>query len=48
MLVGSSARTHLASIEFLRVRHQRVELASYNGRLIAGARALHIPVYETC
>jgi hypothetical protein len=39
---------HLASIEFLRVRQQQVELASYDGRLIAGARALHIPVYETC
>ena len=33
---------HLASIEFLRVRQQQVELASYDGRLIAGARALHI------
>ena len=39
---------HLASIEFLRVRHQQVELASYDERLIAGARALHIPLYETC
>jgi hypothetical protein len=38
---------HLASIEFLRVRQQRVELASYDGRLIAGAHALHIPLYET-
>lgn len=38
---------HLSSIEFLRVRQQRVELASYDGRLIAGARALHIPLYET-
>lgn len=38
---------HLASIEFLRVRQQRVELASYDRRLIAGARALHIPLYET-
>ena len=48
MLVGSSARTHLASIEFLRVREQHVELASYDERLTAGARALHIPLYETC
>ena len=39
---------HLASIEFLRVRQQQVELASYDERLIAGARALHIPLYETC
>jgi predicted nucleic acid-binding protein len=37
---------HLASIEFLRIRQQQVELASYDGRLIAGARALHIPLYE--
>jgi uncharacterized protein len=37
---------HLASIEFLRLRQQQVQLASYDGRLIAGARALHIPLYE--
>jgi len=36
---------HLASIEFLRGRQQQVELASYDERLIAGARALHIPLY---
>jgi hypothetical protein len=36
------------SIEFLRARQQQVELASYDGRLIAGARALQIPLYETC
>jgi len=36
---------HLASIEFLRERQQQVELASYDGRLIAGARALDIPLY---
>jgi uncharacterized protein len=36
---------HLSSIEFLRLRQQQVELASYDGRLIAGARALHIPLY---
>jgi hypothetical protein len=35
---------HLASIEFLRQR-QQVELASYDERLIAGARALHISLY---
>ena len=39
---------YLASIEFLRARQQQVELASYDGRLIAGARALQIPLYETC
>jgi hypothetical protein len=37
---------HLASIEFLRRRQQQVELASYDGRLIAAARALHIPLYD--
>jgi predicted nucleic acid-binding protein len=38
---------HLASIEFLRLRQQQIELASYDERLIAAARALHIPLYET-
>jgi uncharacterized protein len=37
---------HLASIEFLRSRRQTVELASYDERLLAGARALRIPLYE--
>jgi hypothetical protein len=37
----------MASIEFLRARQQQIELASYDGRLIAGAGALHIPLYET-
>jgi predicted nucleic acid-binding protein len=36
---------HLASIEFLRQRQQKLELASYDERLIAGARALHISLY---
>ncbi len=36
---------HLASIEFLRQRNQQVELVSYDERLIAGARALHISLY---
>jgi predicted nucleic acid-binding protein len=36
---------HLASIEFLRARRQTVELASYDERLLAGARALEIPLY---
>jgi len=35
---------HLASMEFLRARGQAFELASYDGRLIAAARALGIPV----
>jgi hypothetical protein len=35
---------HLASIDFLRTRGQGVELASYDGRLIAAARALDVPI----
>jgi predicted nucleic acid-binding protein len=38
---------HLASIVFLRLRQQQVKLASYDARLIAGARALRIPLYGT-
>ena len=37
---------HLASIEFLRVRGQMVALASFDERLLAGARALRVPVHE--
>jgi hypothetical protein len=37
---------HLASIEFLRARRQTLELASYDDRLVAAARALDIPLYE--
>lgn len=33
---------HLASIEFLRARGQTVELATYDQRLLAAARALGI------
>lgn len=35
---------HLASIEFLRGRGQRVQLASYDDRLIAAARAVDITI----
>lgn len=35
---------HLASIEFLRGREQKVELASYDDRLLVAARALSIPL----
>ncbi len=35
---------HLASIEFLRSRGQKVELASYDDRLIDAARRLGIPI----
>jgi hypothetical protein len=37
---------HLASVEFLRSRRQTVELASYDERLLAAARALRIPLYQ--
>ena len=37
---------HLASIEFLRTRGQTVALASFDERLLAAARSLHIPLYE--
>jgi len=36
---------HLASIEFLRARGQTVELASYDERLLAAARALGIAAF---
>jgi hypothetical protein len=36
---------HLATIEFLRAGGQDIELASYDRRLIAGARALGIAIY---
>lgn len=35
---------HLASIEFLRGKGQRVELASYDERMLAAARKLGIPL----
>jgi predicted nucleic acid-binding protein len=37
---------HLASVEFLRDRGQHVELASFDERLLAAARALRIPIFE--
>lgn len=36
---------HLATIEFLRARGEDIELASYDRRLVAGARALGIAIY---
>ena len=36
---------HLASIEFLRDRRQSIELASYDDRLLAAARALGIELW---
>lgn len=38
---------HLASIEFLRSRGEKVELASYDDRLLAAASALGIPIADT-
>lgn len=35
---------HLASLEFLRSQHQKVELATYDVRMADVARKLHIPV----
>jgi uncharacterized protein len=37
---------HLSSIEFLRSRRQTVSLASFDERLLAGARALGISIYR--
>jgi predicted nucleic acid-binding protein len=34
---------HLATMDFLRSRGQAIELASYDARLVAAARALEIP-----
>jgi predicted nucleic acid-binding protein len=36
---------HLASLEFVRSRGQAVELASYDERMLAAARALRIPLF---
>ena len=35
---------HLASIEFLRERAQRIELASYDERLLTAAESMRIPL----
>ena len=37
---------HLASMEFLRKQGQSVTLASYDDRLISGARVLRFPLYK--
>jgi hypothetical protein len=36
---------HVASLEFLREHGQTVELASYDERMLAAARALRIPLF---
>jgi hypothetical protein len=35
---------HLATLEYLRRQGEMIELASYDGRLIAAAQALGIPL----
>jgi uncharacterized protein len=37
---------HLASMEFLRERGQKVRLASYDSRMLEAARRLKIPIYS--
>jgi hypothetical protein len=37
---------HLASAEFLREQGVEVELASYDARLLAAARAMSLPVFD--
>ncbi len=37
---------HLASLEFLRKRRQKIKLASYDERMLNCARLLRIPLYE--
>jgi len=36
---------HLSSLLFLRERGVKIELASYDGRMLAAARALQIPLF---
>lgn len=42
--VRSLDALHLATIDFLRNQGQFIELATYDSRLQAGARALRIPI----
>ena len=37
---------HLASCEFLRNQGQSIALTSYDGRMIALARAMDIPIFD--
>jgi predicted nucleic acid-binding protein len=37
---------HLASVEHLRSQHESVQLASYDERMLAVARALQIPIFD--
>jgi hypothetical protein len=44
--VRTLAAIHLASVDFLRSQNQRVELASYDERLVAAARRMAIAVLD--
>ena len=44
--VRTQEALHLASIEFLRGHGQRVELASYDDRLLGAARAMKVPIAD--
>ena len=37
---------HLSTVDYLRADGHVIELASYDKRILAGARALGIPIYE--
>ena len=37
---------HLASVEYLRENGQRVELASYDRRMVLAAEAMRIPIFD--
>ena len=39
---------HLASADFLRARHQTIELASYDDRMLEAARRMGIPIWSSC
>ena len=45
-LVRTLDALHLATIEFIRGQGETVELASYDSRLLAAARALGIPLFQ--
>lgn len=46
IIVRTLDSLHLATIEFLRERGNKVTLATFDQRMIAAARALGIPLYQ--
>jgi hypothetical protein len=44
MAVRTLDALHLATMDFLRERGQAIELASYDARMLAAARALRLPI----